>query len=327
MQPQPPTTETPQETLPAPAAAAPPAAPQAPVPPPAPGPRVTLDQLIQLPESEHKKAWIDTLVQAETARMIYAQDRQFAMDAYASGQFDDLKKLSPQQGYALALMKLQIGRDWGLTRADSVKSVYFVGGRPSLENELVASRLFDAGIAWDFEDTNEIVQHKNKPWKRCIGVTLWLRVWNVEKKKWEAKLDRNGEPVSVSFTEADADHAEIYEGSSKKKLSEKWNYQSWGRDMYYWRAVARVKRYHAPNVLRGGVIHVEAQDMPPLEPMPPELAAPVEAAAPVVQPEIVVEPAPEQAKPRKNLRDRIIEQEPLLEGQDAGTTTTAPKGK
>jgi hypothetical protein len=318
MQPQQPQTSTtttpepPVETLPAPVPPAPLAAAPAPAGPPAP--RVTLDQLMQLPESDHKKQWIDALVQAETARMIYAQDRQYAIDVYSSGQFDDMKKLNPQQGVAYAIVKQQIGRDWGLTRADSIRSVYMVGGRPALENELVASRCFDAGIAWDMEEHTETIQYKNKPWQKCVGVTLWIRIWNAEKKKWEPKLDRKGEQVSVSFTEADADHAEIWEGGKKIKLSEKWNFQSWGRDMYYWKCVARVKRFHAPNVLRGGVPQSDAQDLPPVE-------GPLALPAGPSEPE-VLQPEPEKPK-HTNMRDRIREQDQALDAQEAAEQ--APK--
>jgi hypothetical protein len=297
----------------------------APLPPTLPAtaqqaPRITADQLMQLPESKQKDAWIDSLMQAEMARLNYAQDRQYAIDAFNSGQFDDLKKLSAQQGISLAIMKQGIGRDWGLSRADAIRSVVFINGKPSLENELVASRLQQSGVYWDIEWLEETGQFKGKPYKKCIGCTLWLKRWDPAQQKYVTMLDRNSEPVSVSFTEADAANAKIWENGKQIPLSEKWNFQSWARDMYYWKCIARVKKYHAPNVLRGGVPREDAYEVMPVESMPPELLPP--DLQPAVQPEVMVDPQPETtvdpAKQPRKLRDRILDkQESLL---DSGST-------
>jgi hypothetical protein len=47
-------------------------------------------------------------------------------------------------------------------------------------------------------------------------------------------------------------------------------YQSWARDMYYWKTISRVKKYHAPHVLRGVLVREEAQlETMPVESLPP----------------------------------------------------------
>lgn len=281
--------------------------------PPAREVRITVDQLAQLPESEEKKQWINALVQAETGRLRYAQDRQFALDAYNSGQFDDLKKLTPQQGVALAITKLQIGWDWGLTRADAIRSIYMVGGRPSLENELVAFHLNRAGIFWEpVFQYEEVVDDKKRPWKKCISCTLWLKTWNREARQYVAMLDRDGNQISVSFGQADADHALIWEGGKQIPLSQKWNFQSWAKDMYYWKCIARVKKYHAPGVLRGVSIREEAVlETIPVDAMPPELLPPD------LQP-AGDEPLHPEVQPRQSLRDKVVTQESFLDQPGPG---------
>jgi len=292
----------------------------APMPPQLPAtaqqaaPRITIDQLAALPESDHKKAWIDALMQAETARINYAQDKQYALDFFNSGQFDDLKKLSPQQAMSLAIVKMTAGREAGFGRYDSVRSIVAINGRLSFENELVAVKLNQNNIYWDFESHDEDAQYKNKPWKKCVGVTLWLKQWDRNQQKYVPMLDRKGQQISVSFGEGEAANAKIWENGKQIPLLDKWNYQSWARDMFYWRCVSRVRRYHAPHVLRGGVLREEAYDVVPVESTPPELL-PADLQ-PALKPEVMVDqPAETTAAPPppRKLRDRILGQESLLD--------------
>jgi hypothetical protein len=261
-------------------------------------PRVTVEQLRDLPESEHKTGWINALVDAELARLNYAQDRQLGRDFAACGQFDDLKNMSPSQAIATAITKQQIGRMWGLKAADSIKSVVFINGRPSLENDVVAARLAEAGWAWDIEWIEAEGQHKGKPVKQCIGCRLWPKRWSRDEGKYLPLTDRQGQAVSVEFTEADAERAQIWEKGKQIPLTQKWNFQSWARDMYYWKCISRLKKFYAPNVMRGGaVMREEATEMVPVEQMPPEL----------LPPELQPPGAPPEGK-RQRLRDRLMGQ-------------------
>ena len=292
--------------------AAPPAAAIAVVPAASPGglPRVSVDQLMSFPDAEKKAQWISALVEAEVARQTYAQDRAVARDFAISGQFEDLKAATAEQAIATAMVKIQLGRAWGFNAADAMRYLYFSNGKPAVENEIVAAKLQQAGYQWDVEWLEDEVQHKGKPWRKCIGCTLWLKRWNGT--LYTPLLDRNGKPVSVSFSEGDADHAMIWEKGKQIPLSQKWNFVSWARDMYYWRAIARVKKYHAPHVLRGAVSKEEELDIIPAgsppDMLPLELQAPEVAQggppAEIQMPDPAAAPAP----PKTRLRDKVMGQ-------------------
>lgn len=288
MHPQPNEPQPPQPPPPPPSTAL---AAQPPAVPAAPGDtaaadqrRVTVGQLAMLPDSERRNNWIASLVEAEVARQNYAQDRALAREFAISGQFSDITGTTMEQAVATAMVKIQLGRAWGFNAADSIRYIYFTNGRPAIENEIVAAKLQQAGYDWDVEWLEDVIQHKGKPWRKCVGCRLWLKKWNAQEARFMPLVDRNGKPISVEFTEADADHASIWEKGKQIPLSQKWNFQSWGRDMYYWRTIGRVKKYHAPHVLRGAVSREEALEMIPVAEMPPdqlpkELQAPAEGDA------------------------------------------------
>ena len=275
--------------------------------PEAPSPRVpavTIEALSLLPDSDRRTMWINSVVEADIARKNYATDKALAREFALSGKFDDLKGISPEQAVATAMVKMQLGRAWGFNAADSIRYIYFTNGRPAVENEIVASKLQQAGYDWDVEFLEETATHKGKPWQKCVGCTLWLKRFIPGEGAWKPMLDRRGNPISVSFTEADADHAMIWEKGKQIPLSEKWNFQSWGRDMYYWRCISRVKKYHAPHVLRGGMMREEALEMMPAE-LPPDLTPP----------EMQLPPVPTDAPevtPRRTMRD-VLDLPPRVE--------------
>jgi hypothetical protein len=266
--------------------------------------RVTIDQLAVLPDSERRTMWINSLVDAEVARQNYAQDRALARDFAMCGQFDEMKNFTPEQAIATAMVKIQLGRSWGFSAADSMRYIYFANGKPSLENEIVASKLQQAGYDWDVEWLEEKIEHKGKPWLKCVGCTLWIKKWNASEQTYKPLVDRKGQQISVAFTEADADHAMIWEKGKQIKLSEKWNFQSWGRDMYYWRTIGRVKKYHAPHVLRGGIMREEAYEMIPTDALPPG-DVPIDLQLPSA--------GTGTETPKVTVRDRVMGQASFLE--------------
>jgi hypothetical protein len=263
--------------------------------------RVTVEQLAMLPDSERRTNWINALVEAEIARQNYAQDRALARDFATSGQFDDLKGMTTEQAIATAMVKIQLGRAWGFNAADSMRYIYFTNGKPAIENEIVAAKLQQAGYDWNVEWLEEEIQHKGRAAKKCIGCTLWLKRWSAATQKFSPVVGEGGEQVSVSFTQYDADTAMIWEKGKQIPLSEKWNFKSWGRDMYYWRAIGRVKKYHAPHVLRGAVSREEALEMMPTTGLSPDML-PLELQPPPPQAEAPPEPK------RRTLRDRLMTQ-------------------
>jgi hypothetical protein len=233
--------------------------------------RVTVDQLAMLPDSEQRRNWIQALVDAEVARQLYAQDRALARDFAICGQFDDLRGSTAEQAIATAMVKIQLGRAWGFNAADSMKNIYFVNGRPALEQDIVASKLQAAGLAWepDFAYEDVAATKTARAWRKCVGCTLWLKQWNKSEQCYQPMLKRDGEQVSVSFTLSDAENAKYWEKGQEKQLSDKFNYRSYPSDMYYWRCISRVRKYYAPGVLRGSVLREEAVEMMPAD-LPPD---------------------------------------------------------
>ena len=261
----------------------------------------SLTEILQaIPDTENRDAYVRQLVNAEVDRQRFQQDWQMAYQFAMSGQFADLKGQTERQAIATAITKVQMGRSYGLDAADALRFVYFANGRPSIENQIVASKLKDAGYDWDIEWYETEEQHKGQPYMRCTGCRLWLKVRG--ERGFLPVLDRNGKQVSYAFTEADADHAKIWENGKQVQLSDKWNFKSWPRDMYYWRTVARVHKYHAPNVLRGALAQAEVWDVPldqqafDVEPAATLLPEPPEGPAEAPQKRSLKEIALEQAR-------------------------------
>jgi hypothetical protein len=239
------------------------------------------------------------MVEAELARQHYAHDRTLARDFAISGVFDDIKGSTPEQAIGAAMVKIQMGRSMGIAAPDSMRYIYFTNGKPNVENELVAAKLQQAGFSWDPEfDFEEVKEAKTgRAWRKCVGCSLYLKRWNAQKRIYEPMLDRKGKQIVEAFTLADAEHALVWEKGKQIPLSEKFNYQSWPRDMYYWRSIARVKKFYAPHVLRGLRLKEEALDVI-TEDAPPEMRP--EMPAPAIEAPLLEVPL------GMSLRDRVM---------------------
>jgi len=224
-----------------------------------------MQAMIEILPPEEREQHVREWFKLERERQTFENDQRLARVLALSGEFNDLRDKTPEQAFAAMVAKFVFGRSIGLEPGDAARYVYFTNGRPSVENDVVASKLAEAGYAWDTDWQWEEITHKNKPWKKCTGVTLWLKKWSQEKRAYVPVLDRQGNPVSESFTEADADHATIWEKGKQITLSEKFNYKSFPRDMYFWRAISRIRKYHVPHVLRGSVVRAEVMDVTPQE--------------------------------------------------------------
>ena len=265
--------------------------------PAAPAPeRVQLDQIMHLPADERKP-----MLEIVQARQRFAYWNGIATVLVRSGQFDDLKGMNHEQAVATAMCKIVLGHEWGLSPADAVRYVYFVNGKPAVENEIIANRLQAAGYDWDVEWMEVAEPYKGQTVQRCIGCRLWLKKWNAEERRYLPVLDRNKQEVSVAYTEADAARARYYDKGTKKPLLEKATYQENPRDMYYWKTIARVKKFHAPHVLGGVVSRDEALELLPTSgPMMPDMLPPG-----LEPPD---EPAPELPPRKPFLEERILNQ-------------------
>lgn len=216
--------------------------------------REMLTTLKEMNDPDLFKSFAKDIIEREVAAARFGQDAQLARVFASSGAFDGIN--GTEQGVSLAMTKIQLGRSWNMETADAMKSVFFINGRPSVEAVYLGAQMKNAGLDWDIE-------WDEAPDGTCTGCHLHLKRWNAETKKHDAVMGMvNGAPKQavVSFTKKNADNAWVYESGKKIRLSEKFNYQSWGEDMYYARCVGRVRTRYMPNVLSGVLTREEAED-------------------------------------------------------------------
>lgn len=222
-----------------------------------------IDLLEIVAETELRNTYAKDLIGAEIARDLFDQDWRLARVFAMSGEFGDLQKKSEEQAIATAMAKIRLGRSWGLDESDSMRYLYFTNGKPALESAIIASKMREAGYNWDVQwhEADSVSKESKLPVKKCVGCTLWLKRWDPTRSIFAPLMDRDHKPVFVSFTKDDADAAMIWEKGNQIPLSQKWNFVSWPRDMYYSRCITRVHKYHCPEVLRGARSKEETEDV------------------------------------------------------------------
>jgi hypothetical protein len=216
--------------------------------------REMLTILKETGDAELFRSFAHDIIEREVAQSRFGQDAQLARTFAESGAFDGIS--GTNQGVALAMTKIQLGRSWNMAVSDAMKSLFFINGRPSVESSYLAAKMQDAGLSWD------IAWDQDKD-GTCTGCHLHLKRWNPDTKKYDPITGAvNGvtSQAVVSFTKRNADNAMVFEGGKKIRLSEKFNYQSWGEDMYFARCVSRVRTRYAPNVLSGVMTREESED-------------------------------------------------------------------
>lgn len=231
-------------------------------PPPPPQQRARAESLISpelmaaIEETEQRQ-----LIALEIEARTFSQNQRLASAYYESQYFGDVKSM------AQAVVKIELGRSWGMSAADAMKHIYFINGRPSVMEEYMAGKMMAAGLTWRPQfigaDPN------------CKGCRLFLlkdgepMMEPVLDAEGNPVLDASGEPktqqVRVEFTEADAKGIKVWEKGSQKPLLEKsgpWS-DGWRKNMYYWRTIAQVRRFHMPNVLTGALMPEESRELIP----------------------------------------------------------------
>ncbi len=225
-------------------------APIQPAPTPARRGNFELLELIMQAGEQDGKAYAKEILDVEVQRSQLNQDHNLATVFYDSGIFSDLKGKTPEQGIATAIAKIQIGRAWQMNAGDAMQFIYFDrNGKPQVQNEYIAARLKRAGWDWKIQWLQD--------GDRATGCVLWPR--------FDGKVltDHEDKPVSVSFTEKEAERAGL--------LTKDGAWKTYARDMYYWKAIARLKRQHATDVLTGASLEGEdygADALAPVEEMP-----------------------------------------------------------
>lgn len=264
--------------------------------------------------SAERTAFASKIVDAELYRDAFDQDWRAARVFAMSGVFKDITGTTQNEAIATAMTKIRLGRSWGIGEADSMQFIFFNNGRPGVMNELVASKMLDAGYDWDIEWMTAGEVGKGETGKgKCIGCRLWLKRLG-KGGEFSPVLDRAGHPVSEAFSKEDADTAMIWEKGKQIRLSDKWNFQSWPKDMYFWRALGRVKKFHCTNILRGAVPVAELYDIsdqqeisapPPTEPERLTVQQKINKAEEVYEARVQASKQPKPAKPS----------EPSLQGE------------
>ena len=216
---------------------------------------------------ENAQSYAKQVVEGELAKDAFNQDQRLAKIFATSGVFADIKGTTELQAIATAMTKIQLGRSWGMSPADAMQFIYFTNGRPAVMTEAFAAKLKEAGYDWD--TAFHWAVDKDRKTRRCVGCTILPKRWNPETKRYEQMMAKERSDsgalqdvqLEVSFTKEDADGAMIWEKGKQIKLSEKWNFQSWSEDMYFWRALSRFRRRYAPNVLSGATTREEAEEV------------------------------------------------------------------
>jgi hypothetical protein len=276
-----------------------------PAPPERHGTAAMLELLRALPDTPGRDQFVQAIVEAGIAHFTFDLDQRMARAYALSQKFDDLRAPNVEQAQAIALTKIMLARAWGMNQADAIRHIFFINGKPSVENEIVAGKLQQAGWSWEPEyQYGELPDSQGKVSRACTGCTLWLRKQDPLSRAWYPLKDRHGNDVSVSFTKVDADRAMVYADGKMRPLSEKMQYMSWPSDMYYWRCISRVKKLYAPHVLRGGMTREEAYD-----------AIPADSRAEMLPPDGMRHEASEPP-PNASLRDRVMSQSTFLPPED-----------
>jgi hypothetical protein len=214
-------------------------------------------------DPEMARSYAKEVIGQEVAKAVFDQDWRLAKVFALSGVFADIQGTTEQQAISTAMAKIQLGRSWNINPSDAMQFVYFTNGRPAVMNELFAAKMRDAGFDWDTDFQYEETALNNRKRRQCVGCVLWPKRWNANKNAYESIKDRHGDDVSVSFTRDDADAALIWEKGKQIPLSEKWNFKAWAEDMYFWRAISRLRRRFATNVLSGVLMPEEAEELAP----------------------------------------------------------------
>lgn len=218
------------------------------------------------------------LVEVEIERARFDQQYRLATAFANSGMFAEIKNKSHEEALATAQAKIEMGRSWNMSAGDAMQFVYFVNGRPAIQNEYYAGAIMRAGYWWDVKWDGQA--------KACKGCTLFLKTKN-DAGEWARVKNADGSDASASFTEDDMQAA----GLDKKDT-----YKAWKQDMFFWRAMARLRKWYCPNILGGTLMVAEAQDLDAIadETERQRTEGPIVLQAPKVK---TPPPAPEPTKP------------------------------
>lgn len=221
----------------------------------------------QVPVSEQPKlaAAIERTIEEQQSRLTFAASKfefdQRRAKVYAiSGMFGGKPgdKITLEEAVAQALVRIELGESMGFSAAESLQGINVIANRAAVSAELQAARMQAAGFGWDVEFHWAGREYESE----CTGCTLWMKF------RQRPMLDHSGQQVSVSFLKSHALQMKttIWENGAKKRVTllEKWEHGEGAlkEDMYFARAITRLRRRHAPAVMSPSVLSIdEAMDL------------------------------------------------------------------
>jgi hypothetical protein len=233
-----------------------------------PAPRVPLNEMLALVrDTELVATYGREIIESQLAVNRFDQQWRLARVFSESGMFSDAQEINR------AMAKIKIGESWNMNPADAMQFIDVFTGHPSVRNEYLAAKMRDAGLDWEIE------WHRDEKGV-CTGCTLWpLRL--SPSGQWEEITERkDGQkiPASVSFTKAHAEKVKVKEDGKFITLAEKATYQAYPEDLYFSKAIARLKRRYASNVLSGMITRDEAEEIAPVHVEAPKAKQVVESS-------------------------------------------------
>jgi len=170
--------------------------------------------------SEEQVRQVGRQPQQITPELFEMQQRQARMFA-VSGAFADIHGKTQEQAIALALVKIQLGYEMGLSAIESMHGISLIQGRPAVGAHIRARKMRQAGYSWRFiEQTDEACEIEI----RYLGHVQGTCRYTMEDAK-RAGLVKPG-------------------GAWTKSPS----------DMLYARCITRAQRRFAPEVLYGEIL-------------------------------------------------------------------------
>lgn len=172
---------------------------------------------------------------------------------FAKSKLFGIKETDPDEAIAQAMVRIELGESMGFSPAESLQGIYIINGQTAISSALRAARMAAAGYSWDID------WHRDLDGE-CHGCTLFLRF------KGSQMVDREGEPVTVSFLRRDAERMMTTmwgEARGEKKrvsILEKDNWKMSPANMYFARAVTNAQRFYAPHVLSANLPSIEEVD-------------------------------------------------------------------
>lgn len=158
--------------------------------------------------------------------------------------------------------------DLGLKWTHGLRSIYMTpDGKPGMQGDVMLALLYQHKFAVTIESTDK-------------GATV----------KIKRPDGADPMPDGWSFTAEDAQRIKVWkkgEGSDRGgfvPLGEKYNYKSWGKSMYVWRALAPCARFVASDLLGGIYLNEELADLPPEGEEPPSSEPPMPNVGRIIKP-------------------------------------------